>query len=67
MLNNRLVDLVLRRMLPIFFSIKSQHGVTMIEYALIADLVAVVVIGAITTLGTNLSSVFTYVASKVKT
>jgi len=67
MLNNRLVDLILRRMLPIFFSIKSQHGVTMIEYALIAALVAVVVIGAITTLGTNLSSVFTYVASKVKT
>ena len=39
----------------------------MIEYALIAALVAVVVIGAITTLGTNLSSVFTFVASKVKT
>ena len=67
MLNNRLVDLILRRMLPIFFSIKSQHGVTMIEYALIAALVAVVVIGAITTLGTNLSAVFSFVASKITT
>ena len=54
-------------MLPIFFSIKSQHGVTMIEYALIAALVAVVVIGAITTLGTSLSAVFTFVAGKIKT
>ena len=39
----------------------------MIEYALIAALVAVVVIGAITTLGTSLSAVFTFVAGKIKT
>ena len=54
-------------MLNNIFFIKSQKGVTMIEYALIAALIAVVVIGAITTLGTNLTAVFSFVASKITT
>ena len=48
-----------------FFSIKSQKGVTMIEYALIAALIAVVVIGAVTLVGTNLTGVFNKVASSL--
>ncbi|NTU68663.1 MAG: Flp family type IVb pilin [Chlorobiaceae bacterium] len=50
-------------MLNSFFSIKSQKGVTMIEYALIAALVAVVVIAALTTLGGNLTTIFTSIST----
>ena len=48
-----------------FFSIKSQKGVTMIEYALIAALIAIVVIVAITSVGTNLTAVFNKVANSL--
>ncbi len=47
-------------------SIKSQKGVTMIEYALIASLIAVVAITAITLVGTNLTTVFNKVAGNLK-
>ena len=50
-------------MLNKLFSINSQKGVTMIEYALIAALVAVVAITALTTLGGNLSTIFTNIAT----
>lgn len=52
-------------MLNKFLSIKSQKGVTMIEYALIAALVAVVAITALTLLGTNLTAIFTTIAGKL--
>ncbi|MEI8032672.1 MAG: Flp family type IVb pilin [Chlorobiaceae bacterium] len=52
-------------MLKKFFTVKSQKGVTMIEYALIAALVAVVAITGLTTLGTDLSALFTTVAGKL--
>ncbi|WP_323990941.1 Flp family type IVb pilin [Nguyenibacter sp. L1] len=42
-----------------------RRGVTMLEYGLIAALVAVVAIGALTTLGTNLSGVFSAISNKV--
>ena len=45
--------------------VKDQSGVTAIEYALIAALIAVAAIAAFTLVGTNLSSTFSYVASKV--
>ena len=45
--------------------IKSQTGVTAVEYGLIASLVAVVIIAGITLLGTNLEAVFNYIAGKV--
>ena len=38
-------------------------GVTAIEYALIAALIAVVIITAVTTLGTQISTTFTNIAS----
>jgi len=48
-----------------FFSnlTEDQSGVTAIEYALIAALIAVAAIAAFSLLGTNLSSTFSYVAS----
>lgn len=52
-------------MLNKFFSIKSQKGVTMIEYALIAALVAVVAIAALTLVGGNLTTIFTTIAGKL--
>ncbi|HUC63663.1 MAG TPA: Flp family type IVb pilin [Alphaproteobacteria bacterium] len=42
-----------------------ESGVTAIEYGLIAALVAVVIIGAVTTLGTSLSGIFTTVANSL--
>jgi pilus assembly protein Flp/PilA len=38
------------------------RGVTALEYGLIAALIAVVIIGAVSTLGTNLSTTFTTIA-----
>jgi pilus assembly protein Flp/PilA len=45
--------------------VKNESGVTAIEYALIAALIAVAAIAAFTAVGTNLSSTFSYVASKL--
>jgi pilus assembly protein Flp/PilA len=42
-----------------------RKGVTALEYGLIASLVAVVIIAAVTLLGTNLSSTFNAVATKI--
>jgi pilus assembly protein Flp/PilA len=45
--------------------IRDESGVTAIEYALIAALIAVAAIAAFTLVGTNLSTTFSYVASKL--
>ena len=45
--------------------LKSEEGVTAIEYALIAALVAAAIIGAVSLLGTNISTEFTSIAGKV--
>ena len=45
--------------------VRDDAGVTAIEYALIAALIAVAAIAAFTLVGTNLSSTFSYVASKL--
>ena len=42
---------------------EDRRGVTAIEYGLIAALIAIAAIAAMTTLGTSLSSTFSYVAS----
>jgi pilus assembly protein Flp/PilA len=44
---------------------EEEAGVTAIEYGLIAALVAVVIIGVVTTLGTNLSSIFNTIATSI--
>jgi pilus assembly protein Flp/PilA len=45
--------------------VKDQSGVTAIEYALIAALIAVAAITAFTLVGTNLSNTFTTIANKL--
>ncbi len=42
-----------------------RRAVTALEYGLIAGLIAAVLIGVLGTLGTNIQSVFTSIASKV--
>jgi pilus assembly protein Flp/PilA len=46
--------------------VRDESGATAIEYGLIAALIAVVVIGAVTTVGSNLSGTFSTVAGSVK-
>ena len=43
--------------------LSDEEGVTAIEYALIASLIAVVIIGAVTTTGTSVKCTFADVAS----
>ena len=43
--------------------IQDEEGATAIEYGLIAALIAVVIIGAVTALGTNLSTTFETIAT----
>lgn len=43
--------------------LKDESGATAIEYGLIAALIAVVIIGAVTALGTNISARFNQVAT----
>lgn len=45
--------------------IREEEGVTAIEYGLIAALIAVVIIGAVSAVGGNLSEVFNYIAGKL--
>jgi pilus assembly protein Flp/PilA len=45
--------------------IKDESGATAIEYGLIAALIAVAAVGAMTTLGTNLSNLFNNVAGQL--
>jgi pilus assembly protein Flp/PilA len=45
--------------------LSDQSGVTAIEYGLIAALVAVAIIAAVTTVGTNLATTFTNIAAKL--
>lgn len=46
--------------------IKEEDGVTAIEYALIASLIAGVIIAAVTLLGGNISNLFNNLAGKIK-
>jgi pilus assembly protein Flp/PilA len=45
--------------------IKGEEGVTAIEYGLIAALIAVVIIAAVTAVGTNLNGTFTTVSTNL--
>jgi pilus assembly protein Flp/PilA len=55
----RLQDIANRRW------VKSEDGVTAIEYGLIAALIAVAIIGAVTSVGGKLTTLFTSVATSV--
>ncbi|MBX9759910.1 MAG: Flp family type IVb pilin [Beijerinckiaceae bacterium] len=45
---------------------QDETGATAIEYGLIASLIAVAIIGAVTTLGTKLTATFGSVSAKLK-
>ena len=47
--------------------IKEEDGVTAIEYALIASLIAGVIIAAVTTLGGSISTIFKDLTTRIKT
>ena len=47
--------------------LKNRKGVTMIEYALLAALVAVAAVTILGTLGTNINNTFTNVSKKLNT
>ena len=44
---------------------RSQAGVTMIEYALIAALIAVVAVVALTSIGTQINTTFSCISTKL--
>jgi pilus assembly protein Flp/PilA len=46
--------------------LSDESGVTAIEYALIASLIAVAIIGAVTTIGNNMNTVFGEVSAQLK-
>ncbi|HKD46604.1 MAG TPA: Flp family type IVb pilin [Rhizomicrobium sp.] len=46
--------------------VRDESGATAIEYGLIAALISVVIIGALTLVGTNLNAKFTSVASSLR-
>jgi len=45
--------------------IRDQRAVTAIEYVLLAALIAVVIVSAVTSLGSNISATFNNVASEL--
>jgi pilus assembly protein Flp/PilA len=45
--------------------VQNQSGATAIEYGLIAALIAVVIITAVTAVGTNIEAVFTTISTKI--
>lgn len=45
--------------------LKDEAGATAIEYGLLAALISVVIIGAVTTIGTKLNTAFTTIASSL--
>jgi pilus assembly protein Flp/PilA len=46
--------------------LQDESGASAVEYGLLVALIAVVIIGAVTTLGTNLSGKFSTVATKIQ-
>ena len=46
--------------------LKNESGATAIEYGLIAALISVVIVGALTTIGGNLNTKFTSVGTSLK-
>ena len=47
--------------------VRDEEGVTAIEYGLIAALIAVAIITAVTAVGANLELLFNYISTQLKT
>jgi pilus assembly protein Flp/PilA len=53
-------------MMNLFYALKNdRRGVTAIEYGLIATLIAVAIVTAVTTLGNKLTTIFTNVGTSI--
>lgn len=63
MLNKSMIEYTVMALLNKFSTTKSQKGVTMIEYGLIAGLVSVVVIAALLLMSGSLETIFDAIAS----
>ena len=50
---------------PVFRFVRNRSGVTAIEYGLIAALIAIIIIGAVAAVGTDLSGTFSTVAASL--
>lgn len=53
--------------LHIWLALNSDRGVTAIEYGLLAALIALGIVAAATTLGSNISTLFTGIGTKLTT
>lgn len=60
-----MVDALKRLIHRLAIEIHDCRGVTALEYGLIAALVAIAVVGTVTTFGTKLSTEFSYLAREV--
>jgi pilus assembly protein Flp/PilA len=60
---SRLMEL--SRSAAIWLKVRSNRGVSAIEYGLLAALIALVIIAAVTTLGTNLKGVFNTISTSI--
>jgi pilus assembly protein Flp/PilA len=49
--------------MPKFALLADEQGATAIEYALIASMISIVILTAVSTIGSNLNSIFNNVAS----
>ena len=50
----------------VHLGVGSEEGVTAVEYGLIAALIAVAIISAVTLVGTNLATMFNHIAKDLK-
>ncbi|MGO9545943.1 MAG: Flp family type IVb pilin [Rhodomicrobium sp.] len=48
-----------------WLKVESKRGVSAVEYGLLASLIALVIIAAVTSAGTNLKAVFTSISTQV--
>ena len=62
---SKLWYMIIRNCWNIYRLANANHGVTAIEYALIAALLAVAAIAAFTLVGTNLSTTFSTIAAQL--
>ena len=60
---NRVMEL--SRLAPAWLKATSSRGVSAIEYGLLAALIALVIIAAVMSLGTNMSSLFGSISTSV--
>ena len=65
MTTNLLTGFVVRLQVLVAGMRDSDRGATAVEYGLMVTLIAVVIIAAVTLIGTNLSDKFNYVATKI--